>query len=606
MKHRGSDVMDAYSSDHVAVVVSRFEWECVSELQGPARVARDADHVAIVDGNLYYHADLRRALVSRGERADGEHSAELILAAYRAFGENCLSVLEGDFAFVIWDGRRRRMVLGRDHAGRRPLHYHVNNDLIVVASTARAVATHDDVRSGINDVPVVAAVGALLGGSLDTGFADVHPVPASTLLSWEPHRGLREAGRWSPPAFSGNGISDVAEGGRELRHLLGQAAAERCAGSSDVSMWLSGGADSPSVLGAFSCTDAWQATQVHPITISYPVGDTAREDEHVQEVADALGLSVTWQDSEAVNLLGDGIRLAAERDDPYAHTFEVVNRTLARRSRQTGSRIVLDGYGGDQLFDVSDVFLADLFVRGRWRQLADARRAKELTGVRSLVRTSLLPLLPESWRYQLSRARGYSPDQIRWQTLPSWIAPGWRSDPRIEALYAREPRRRLLESPAAYESRWYVEAPYFPRAISWTTSFGLSEGIDLRSPLYDRRVLCFAASRPLEERGSAGPSKPLLREAMRGVLPASYLAPRSTKTGIPGDYLRRKIRADLPSVVESLGDPRSWHLTQRGLVEPDVLREALHHGMERADHQLFVHLFLTVQAELWLRSNAGS
>jgi asparagine synthase (glutamine-hydrolysing) len=605
MSHRGAERQALDHGERFALGVSRFAWECDSALQGEAVVVRQHGYAVVADATLYYQADLRRALESRGERSDWTHAAELILAAYRAFGDECLSVLEGDYAFVIWEDKRNRLVMGRDHAGRRPLHYWANGDHVMVASTARSLASHVAVRARINEAAVVAAIGALFGGSLESGFVDVFPVPASTLLAWEPRRGVREVGRWSPPAFPSAGSADLVEGGRELRRLLGIAAAERISGRADAAIWLSGGADSPAVLGAFSCTEAYRTTRVHPITLSYPVGDTAREDDYVHAIAEALDLHVTWQDSETIDLLGDWDRRSAERDDPYAHTFEGVNRRLAQRSRETGARVVLDGYGGDQLFSVSDVFLADLLIRGRWSELATARGAMKLSGFRSLVRTSLLPLLPEHWRFVLSRARGYRADDIRWQTLPNWVTPEWKADARIVSRYEKEPVRRLLEAPSAYESRWYVETPYFPRAVSWTTTFGLSEGIDLRSPLFDPRVIRFAATRPLAERGSAGPSKPLLRQAMQGVLPASFLAPRPTKTGIPGDYLIRNLRAALPNLMPFIGPPVTWNLTHGGFIDPHRLTKAVNTLDGSHNHQLLVQLFLSVQAELWMRSVAS-
>ena len=84
------------------------------------------------------------------------------------------------------------------------------------------------------------------------------------------------------------------------------------------------------------------------------------------------------------------------------------------------------------------------------------------------------------------------------------------------------------------------------------STFAREEGVEIRSPLYDRRVIEFALTRPREERSSGVETKKLLRASMRGLLPDSILATRTKRTGVTGGYFGRSMREHLPAMVDEL------------------------------------------------------
>lgn len=608
MAYRGNEKRDVAVMPGSALGVSRYAWEETARRSGPARVVASGDVCVVADASLYYRDDLRRALGHRRIACESDEAAELILAAYVAWGDECAEHLEGDFAFIIADDRQRRVLLSRDHVGRRPLHVFGTPSLLVAASSARAIGTHPLVHAPPNLVAIAAAISGFLGGSRETGFEGVKPVDAGTTWEWKAGRGLRKVWSWRAPSFRIGGRSDLRESGEALRELLVNAVAERM-DTGTTAVWLSGGADSTAVFGTGSEAVrrgvAPAGTRLQPVTVSYPEGDQAREDHHVRAIAERWNTTVAWVDSESVDLFEDLEARARVRDDPYAHTFEMMNRRLAQTSLAAGARVAFDGYGGDQLFLSSQAYLADLFVRLQWREVRASMAAHGYHGWRGVVRWCVMPWLPQHTFDWIQTVRGRGDAMQTGLNVPPWLAQKWKTDPGLRERQHLEPARRFLESPSRYESRWYVETPYFPRSVSWASAAALESGVDMRSPLLDKRIIAFAASRPVSERGHRGEGKLVLRESVRSLIPDSVTAHRRVKTGIPRGYLHRRMKAGFREALGRVFSDRPSALVEAGLLDAAALRRSTEEYLSTEAHILGVQLFLTLQGELWLRAIGG-
>jgi asparagine synthase (glutamine-hydrolysing) len=132
------------------------------------------------------------------------------------------------------------------------------------------------------------------------------------------------------------------------------------------------------------------------------------------------------------------------------------------------------------------------------------------------------------------------------------------------------------------------------------SSFALEAGVELRSPLLDRRVVEFAAARPREERNTGRETKRLLRRAMSGLLPDETLAPRTTKTGTLEGYFGRSMQRDFPALANTaLSGSR---LAALGIIEPAVFRADLAEYARTGNGTIGYALLQAVQVEFWLRA----
>src|SRR5262245_24793034 len=108
MHVRGTERRQVWRDEEVVLAVSRYEWELGSDFSSGVLICEDDDLIVAADASLYYRADLKKALAARGVTPRGEAPAHLIAAAYTVWGERCVDHIEGDFAFIVWDRKRRR------------------------------------------------------------------------------------------------------------------------------------------------------------------------------------------------------------------------------------------------------------------------------------------------------------------------------------------------------------------------------------------------------------------------------------------------------------------------------------------------------------------
>jgi asparagine synthase (glutamine-hydrolysing) len=573
---------------------------------GLTALVDDGECVVVADATLYYRQDLAARLKAAGSPAKSGSACDLILAAYHAWGTRCAAELEGDFAFALWDRGRRMLVAARDFAGRRPLFVGEIQDGVVVASSIESILQHPGFKPELDLGAVGADAAGLIFSSDDrTSYRGITQLGSAQMLVWTPGNAPVRSRYWSPER-RGSATTSFDDGAAELLELLVASTRERLAEHGATTVWMSGGRDSTSVFAAGQLAIRRGATngQLIPISRSHPVGDSGREDEAIAATAAMWDATPRWICSNEVPMFGD-TRVASARQQAFAQPFEGLTRALARSSAAAGSNVALDGYGGDFLFQVSLGYLADLFKRGRVAKVLRDWRALGGSDWRALFRWAVQPTLPAPVLAAAKAIRGGRPlfgplDR----TTPPWMRDGFvKQHGLLERARATGPES-LDGSHVERETAWYLTHPYFARVNAMMSDFTIAHNVELRSPLFDQRVVRFALGRPREERNDAGDRKRLLRHSMRGLLPNVVLERRRWKTGTLTDYFAREMMHTGMDLLESVArDPRLGDL---GVINPTAFQQAV--SAYRATPRGYPHtesLYLTLQAELWLRARSA-
>lgn len=302
----------------------------------------------VFNGEIYNFLELHNQLVAQGHQFNSHSDTEVVLAAYREWGVECLSRLNGMFAFAIYDKEKQSVFLARDRAGEKPLFYHHIDGELRFGSELKSLLADKSLARRINleALDCYLAMGYVPGElCILRGFKKLPPAHA---LFFDIRTG--QCQKWcywelpqqSDKAFSG----DINESAllNELEGLLEDSVRRQMVSDVPVGVLLSGGVDS-SLITAMA---ARASDNVKTFTIGFPGHKKLDESEHARLIARYFGTQHTelMADSASADLLP---RLAHQFDEPMADSSMIPTFLVSQLVRQHCS-VVLGGDGGDELF----------------------------------------------------------------------------------------------------------------------------------------------------------------------------------------------------------------------------------------------------------------
>src|SRR5262245_39016186 len=199
------------------------------------------------NGEIYNHAELRPGLEARGHRYRTRSDTETILHLYEEEGDRCVQRLQGMFAFALWDGPRRRLLLARDRLGIKPLCYALTPQELLFASEAKALLAAG-LRPQLNRraLPEYLATGFVSGE--ETLFQGVRVLPPGHTLSWSRAEGLRARRYWRLPEHLDDSAAGLEARAGDVRARLESAVRSHLMSDVPLGLFLSGGIDSSGLL----------------------------------------------------------------------------------------------------------------------------------------------------------------------------------------------------------------------------------------------------------------------------------------------------------------------------------------------------------------------
>ena len=351
--HRGPDGQGFFTAEAAGLGHARLAIVGLDDGQQPMSDAT-GDLTIAFNGEIFNYVELREQLLAKGRRFRTTSDTEVILHLYDEMGEDCLSVLNGDFAFALWDGRRHRMVLARDRMGVRPLFYTRQGERLYFASEVKALLQVPGVEAELDPVALDQIFTLWAPIAPRTAFRGICELePASLMIVQE--GGVSTRPYWSlgyPDRDAPSRHRDERAAAEELRALLTDATRIRMRADVPVGAYLSGGLDS-SITSALAAGMAPWGLRTFSVTF-----DSAEHDESAfqLEMARALGT----QHSAVACVEGD---IAAAFPDVVRFTERPVLRTapaplykLSGLVREAGLKVVLTGEGADEVFAGYDIF----------------------------------------------------------------------------------------------------------------------------------------------------------------------------------------------------------------------------------------------------------
>ena len=550
--------------------------------------------VLTCDARIDNRIELIRGLRLRSAPAD----SELILRAYQEWGVRCPEKLRGDFAFALWDIKKRCFFAARDRIGIKPLYYVLNSKTFGVASEISPlfeipnVAKRPDVDS-LNeflDLTVVPADRTLYDG--------IRRLPPGHTLVLQGGR-MRLDRYWAPNPQLEMRQPSLSQHAEEFRDLFSEAVAAQMRTSSGAGCLLSGGLDSSSVLCV--AADAAPASEA-PAAFSMIFDSLGCDErEFIQEVTrktDVPSYAAAVDGAESSTLLQKYSSMCP--DWPVRGFCPTAIWPLMELARKGGTRVMLTGHGGDHVAEGNLSSLTDLMRTGHvselLRQLQPFRYAPSVW-----MEFVIKPLLPRSFknlarwllraetttlRQSTLRESTLRQSTLRQSTLrkrSNRALEGERSDPwtRNGSHFAHQEALALLSPSTSLwlDGYWDVLGSLF--------------GMEFRHPFFDSRLIEYLLTIPPQEKLWGGQTKVLLREGMDGILP-EQVRNRTGKAEFSPLVEHQLKRLPSPAI-------RSLRLAQDGFVNRERL--ATLNGGSKPGQSNSISLWPVLCLDAWYEAN---
>lgn len=594
-QHRGPDDEGQHIDGDCGIAMRRLS---IIDLAGGHQPISNADGslVLVCNGEIYNFRELRAELQARGYHFKTGSDSEVLLHLYDAEGDDCVLRLNGMFDFALWDARRRRLLIGRDRLGVKPLYVLQDGSRLAFATEAKALLALPGVRTEINRDAVPGYLQLGYVAAPQTLFKGIRKLPPATLLAVEGGQ-VRQWRYWHVPARIDRQLSP-ADWLARTREQLERSVQMQMVSDVPIGAFLSGGVDSSAVVG-------YMARHSDQPIRTYAIGFEGGEAEalynelpYARRVAQLFGT----RHREIVvkpDVVGLLPRLLWHMDEPIADTAFITTYLVSEFARQD-VKVILSGVGGDELFGGYRRYLGGHYAR-RFNRLPAPLRALVGAAVARLPadrHSGLLNTLrlvkgfvasaamPADERYR-SYLQLMPPDTLSRLLL----SPGDAAPDALAAAFAGAGHEDDLNRMLAVDA----ETQLPDDLLMLTDKMSMAVSLECRVPLLDHELVEMAAAMPSAYKIPGGQLKGVLKTALSDLLPQDILHRAKRGFGTPmGAWLKRELAPLLrgllaPAVVRG-----------RGLFDPDVVtRLVADHEANRIDGT--DALLALMNLEIWSR-----
>lgn len=595
--HRGPDGSGVWTDHGVGLGHRRLS---IIDLAGSPQPMHAANGRAVIvfNGEIYNFRELRRELEQAGFAFRTNGDTEVILAAWAKWGPDCLSRLDGMFAFALYDLDRRQLFLARDRFGVKPLFIaHLSDGSIAFASELKGLLAHPQLRRRVNPQAIEAYMAWGYVPDSHAILAGVEKLAAGHFWLLEQGRSISRPQRWWDISFTERERGSEADLSAQLVHLLREGVRSRMVADVPLGAFLSGGVDSSGVV-------ALMAEASHNPVQTCSIGfDVAAYDEtsYARQVAAKFGADhaeriVATDDFAAID------QLAAMFDEPFADASALPTWRVCQLARERVT-VALSGDGADEAFG------------GYRRQVFHHHEERARSVLPAALRAPLFGALGRAWPKadwaprplrakatllalaesgEEGYARGLSitlPDARHALYTDSFAASlgRFRAEDEVITLMRAAPGCSGLDRAQYADLTFWMPGDILTKVDRTSMAVGL----EAREPLLDHRLVEFAARLPEAMRVRGGTGKFLLKKSLERYLPHDILyRPKQGFVTPIAEWLRGPLSGAAREIARG-------SLAQTGFFDPKAIGALTDaHIAGRADHSRTLWQLLMLEKSL--------
>lgn len=610
--HRGPDGSGTYNDVHIQFGHTRLAIIDLTESGHQPMTYRDGRYVITYNGEVYNYLELRTELETKGERFVSSSDTEVLLAAYKIWGRECVSHFRGMFAFGLWDEKEKSLFLARDRCGEKPLFYYRDDQCLAFASELKGL------------LPLLASRPALDLSAVDmylhyqyvpepfTLLQGVRKIPAGHTLMLSLSNWYAEPMRYwnvEEPAKISDLPTDTPNILRCIREGLEESVKLTLRSDVPVGVALSGGIDS----GAIAALAQKNSSEpVQAFSVGYPGRPTYDERDQAQALAKRLGMIVHEVELPVGSFVDFFPQLVRVMDEPIADPAAFGHYSVSKAAADHGFKVLLTGLGGDELFwgypwvtqtvTTNQILATSPLLNAILPLTASPRMQRFL---RKMARNRRAPSFCQEWASLLNRI-GTTPWSV--QRLHFYDAePHFKGafhakrtvyGPAMRAVSEENPFKptdigvREVEQIPAAVIRLLFDTWLVSNCISLGDRVSMSVGVETRLPFLDVELIELVMALRSKQPDHTLGQKAWLRMAMKGVLPEEVLT--RPKAGF-----RPPVQEWLLGVITRYGSVLcNGNLTKVGVLNEKKVNSMLQDMPQQGWPTLFF-MYKLVLLEMW-------
>jgi len=589
----------------------------ISEQGHQPMVSSSGSYVIAYNGEIYNFQKIKKDLEKeKPVKWRGHSDTEVLLEAIERYGVlEAVKLLNGMFAFALWDRRQKSVTFARDRLGKKPLYYGYNNGVFLFGSELKSFFAYPGFQGEIdrgslalflrhNYIPAP--------HSIYKGIRKLKPAHILTIrFPLTPGQIPEPAPYWSAREVYSAGAQNPFKATEDeltlkLNELLLDAVGARMISDVPLGAFLSGGIDSSLVV---SLMQAQSARKVKTFSIGFDE-DAYNEAPFAYEVARHLGtdhteLYVTSQEARDVIP-----RLPEIYDEPFADSSQIPTYLVSKMAREHVT-VCLSGDGGDESFGGYNRYLWAMSI---WKKIGWAPLP-----LRKLSAGAITSIPPGAWEKLYSAVQPVLPDSVRVSNpgdkahklaellslngpveMYRWLVSQFREPERI-VTGSKEPRTILSNEEEWASVEDFTQQMMFLDTVTYLPDdiltkvdrASMSVSLEARAPLLDYRVVEFAARLPVKMKIGDGYSKRLLRQTLFKYVPKQIIERPKMGFGAPIDSW---LRGPLREWAESLLDEK--RLKRESIFDPSPIRKKWSEHLSGKRNWQY-HLWTALMFQAW-------
>lgn len=589
LKHRGPDADGIYLKENIALGHKRLSIIDLSPESNQPFIDHSNRYLITFNGEIYNFQDIKRKLPDYPFKTDSD--TEVILAAYEKFGIDFLQMLNGMFAFAIWDKKLKKLLVARDRLGVKPFYYSQTDDgKFIFASEIRAILQSGFVsknlsKSGLHDYlmyqsvyspnTMIEGISQLKAG--EYGILDGSNFQTQSFWNIEDNRTILNDDR-----------SQIL---KTVKQLLMESVERRMISDVPLGAFLSGGIDSSAIVALMSEVST---QKVNTFSVEFHEKEFD-ESIYAKLIAKKFKTNHTSVRLSANDFLEELPNALKSIDSPSGDGINTY--VVSKATKNAGISVALSGLGGDELFAGYNNFKTWLKIK-----------------------QGILPKTP----YLLRKLPGYAlsnSNNSKYQRLSgiftankidiSKIYPIFRqvlSPIKVEELlntngFDAEINILLSEKLAAIEKFPLLSQFSIGELLGYTQNvllkdtdqFSMASALEVREPFFDYNLVEYVLRIPDEFKFPIYP-KSLLVESIAPLLPDEIVHRKKMGFVLP---FEKWMRNELKDFCEK----RIENLAERRILNSDTLISQWKHFINNKNGVLWSHLWHLVVLSEWLENN---